>query len=224
MVVGGAMAESSFGRGARSTLAIALALGGTLCFALAAESDGKPLFKTDMRQQVRVRWVHYPVLFQPKIEDGCDGLGPEMVEVSEDGGPPLPVADLSLTRLPTIHAVVIDISSSRTEYLPAAVAAASQYATKIRPQDEMAVLTLGENLRMVEGFAPAREVAARLAAWGEKIRTSGLTALWDGLDDLLRYLAPRPERKVVILLSDGCDTASLLPRSSLDDPSQLAAI
>ena len=216
MVAGGARAGVWLARGMDRILATALLLNCVLGSSAAGRQP--PIIKTDKLEEVEVRWVHYPVLFEPKIENGCQGLGPEMVQITEDGGPPLPVADVSLNRLPTIHAVVIDVSSSRTDLLPVAVAAAAQYAAKTRPQDEVAVLTLGNNLRLVEGFAPARDLARRLQASSERFTASGLTALWDGLDDLLRYLAPRPEHKVVILLTDGCDTASLLPRSPLDRP------
>ena len=169
----------------------------------AADDDA---LESDFRQEVLVRRVRLPVRVSPRRADprACDGLTAAQIEVREDGEL-LPVEGFEASRLETIHAVLIDTSASMVDRLTRATDAAERYITRL-PEDEPVMLaTFGDNLVL---HSPLTRDRGELLDALDRVEVGHNTALHDALHYVVRYLSPRPERKVVVLLTDGCDSAS----------------
>ena len=122
--------------------------------------------------------------------------------VFEDGRPQ-PLIEVSRRRLPLSLTFLMDSSSSMTDKLDMARAAASEFVRRLGVDDQASVV----------GF-------------DSRVRASGSTALFNaiyiGLKDLERFKASAPEdlrRQAIVVLSDGDDTASTL---NFDDVLDLA--
>ena len=116
--------------------------------------------------------------------------------------------------VPLTAVLLIDRSASMYGLkLERAVDAAAQFARLLGPDDRLEIIAFNHRAERVHAFAddPAR-VAVSLAS----IRSTGSTSLYDallvGASDLVRARAGGlPEtREVIIVLSDGDDTASLV--------------
>lgn len=172
-------------------------------------SAAEPL-PSRLEEEVLVRRIRWPVRFEEKKEGACEGLLPSMVRVTEDGGAPLPVEEIDRRRMPTVHAILVDASGSRLPQVGATREAALAYIEGIRGEDPVMAALFGESLHLLLPLTRDRELAAATIGRPAALRAQGFTALWDSLYDLVRYLEDRPERKVIILLSDGCENRSMM--------------
>lgn len=184
------------------------------CLGLAAWTPALP---GNVREETLVRRIQWPVTIEPRVPNGCADASSETVKITEDGVE-VPVDVLERQRLPAIHTILIDTSSSMQWRLDAAKEAARTYLERL-PSDEPAMLaTFSDNLIVNEALTTDREALIQAL---EEIDSYADTALNDALYYIVRHLAGRSERKILILLSDGCDSASLSAHS-LDSVVDLA--
>jgi VWFA-related protein len=102
--------------------------------------------------------------------------------------------------------ILLDTSSSMSEELPAALAAADRFfETVLRPRDRAAVITFSNDARLAVRFTNNPEV---LAGGLAGVSASGGTALWDSLVYSLYYFSGVRGKRALILLSDGDDQGS----------------
>ncbi len=152
----------------------------------------------------------YPVL----------GLDARNFQVTEDGIPVtgLQVASAVNVEEPLAAVLTIDTSGSMTHAdLAQEKAAAIAFVQGLRPQDQVAVVAFSTHVQRLTGFTANREV---LAGAINELQPGGNTALYDALWDSVELSAEAPAlRRVVILMTDGVNTAS---RASLDDGLNLA--
>jgi len=165
-----------------------------------------------IEETVRVRRVHVPVFIEPTRKnraDACAALSANDVLVSEDGVPAA-VAALDDTLDDTLHAILIDTSVSMRARIDRAKAAAQSYVDRLDPDAQVLVASFDDNLIL---RTPPTTNRDRIAAAIQGLELGNNTALWDSLRYLIRYLEPFPGQKVVILLSDGEDSASIRNRA-----------
>jgi Ca-activated chloride channel family protein len=185
-----------------------------LCLGLAAWA---PAF-TAVQEETLVRRIQWPVTFEPRIQGGCDDLNPEDVIVREDGVR-MPVEALERRRMPAVHAIVIDNSTSMSTRIDAAKEAALAYLERLPAEEPAMLATFSDNLILHMPLTTDRQALTEAM---EKIEPYAGTALNDAVYYSVKHLATRPERKILVLLSDGCDTASMADRT-LEDIANLAA-
>jgi Ca-activated chloride channel homolog len=109
---------------------------------------------------------------------------------------------------PLAVAVVVDTSGSAIEAdMQKARNAVVDLANRLRPQDVLAVYTFGENgTQQVRDFSSTTKDLKPLL---KKLKGRGNTPLYDAILDATTELQQRPERRrVLILISDGGDSAS----------------
>jgi len=107
---------------------------------------------------------------------------------------------------PTLHALLIDTSESMNGKLDFVRETAREYLDTLDPQFERAlVATFDESVILLQ--APTAD-RARLKRAVDEVRLGGATALFDGLHAVLGELQTHRDRSVVLLISDGVDTAS----------------
>lgn len=105
-------------------------------------------------------------------------------------------------------ALLIDASvSMRGRRLQFALRAARAFAAGVEPEDEVSIQLFADRLLFESPFSSEAEVST---AGLEGVEAEGGTALNDHLYRALRQLESRQGRRVVVLLSDGVDSHSVL--------------
>ncbi len=132
------------------------------------------------------------------------GLRQEDFAIFQDGAIQK-IEHFSAEDAPFCAAVMIDASDSMRAKLGRARAAAAHFQSLIRDQDAVAVYAFGSVVEQIQDFSSSRAVSPRLAT----ARAGGRTRLYDGLRVVIEALDARPEqRRAIVLISDGADTAS----------------
>lgn len=114
-------------------------------------------------------------------------------------------------RLTTL--LVIDVSGSMNEAgkLDAAKKAADGYVDRMRPGDQVGLLTFNTQITLVQ---PVTTDHNALKSAIEKLQAGDYTAMYDGLVKGVENLQSVPGRKTIIVLTDGLDNRS---KSKEDD-------
>jgi hypothetical protein len=123
------------------------------------------------------------------------------------------IVELERARQPTIHALLIDTSGSMIGKLDYARQAASAYVAELRPGHERALIaSFDDSMILAHGVTSDRD-ALRQAI--DRLHVGGYTTMRDGLGYAFRELAGQDARPVVLLLTDGMDSASFYDRSEV---------
>lgn len=131
----------------------------------------------------------------------------EELELSEDGRRQ-PIVTFARGEVPFTAIVLVDSSLSMTgEKLAAARAGVQAFAAGMRPLDEARAVVFADGIRAVTPFSTFPEVLVAALAG---VHAGGGTALNDALRLALVQLERRQGRRVVVLLSDGVDSHSVL--------------
>ena len=131
-------------------------------------------------------------------------------QVFEDGAP----QEIRLFRredAPVAVGLVVDNSGSMQRKLPDVVAAAGEFAQSSNPQDQMFVIHFNEHVSpsLPHGSASTSDPQMLQAAMST-IHARGQTALYDAIAAGVAHVRQSPlQKKVLIVLSDGGDNASM---------------
>ena len=177
-----------------------------LCLA-AGPTPGQEPFESGILEDVLVDRVVWPVRFQPVTEGGCEDARADQVEVREDGRE-MRVTELGRHRLPTVHVLLIDTSGSMVPFFTDARQAASSYIHALPAPDRVVLASFDENLRLWVGPTFDRNAAIEALDRIDGHNTR-YTSLWDAVYNLLLYLDGISDRKVLVMVTDGCDSLSL---------------
>ena len=135
------------------------------------------------------------------------------------------VAFFQRNGLPLAVALLFDMSGSMQRTLPPLQRAATEFVRALAPEDVASVMSFGDTVRILQEFTADRsalERAIRLAP--AEGGTAFYTAVYVALTHLSATAASQsdgvPRRRVLVLLSDGKDTASLV---GFDDVLALAS-
>ena len=136
------------------------------------------------------------------------GLGRDDFRVEEDGKPQ-EVLEFSTEERPLRLALVLDTSGSMRDALREAQSAAVAFLDVLKEKDQALVIDFDDQVMLLQDMTAERE-GLRTAI----VSTSadGGTALYDAVHATLRRLARETERRAIVLLSDGGDTASVFSR------------
>lgn len=141
-------------------------------------------------------------------------------EVLDDGRPQkLTVFRKGLQ--PITAAVLVDTSASMTLNLELARGAAEQFVIRMFPGDTARVGSFSDRIDLSPRFTSDRD--ALLRSLGDDLHIGNPTVLWDAIGETMTALGPLGGRRVLLLLTDGIDTASrtlpttILERARVDD-------
>jgi VWFA-related protein len=110
---------------------------------------------------------------------------------------------------PVTVGLVVDHSTSMSSKLPEVIAAAQTFVAASRPDDQMFVVNFNEFVSTGPPDSPLTNRADLLTMAISSRPAIGMTALYDALlVGLERLKAGVPEKKVLVLISDGGDNAS----------------
>ena len=116
--------------------------------------------------------------------------------------------------LQPIRAVaLVDMSASMMPVIDLALAAAEQFVIRLRPDDLAKAGVFSAKISLTPEFTANRDT---LLAWLRKeLSFSNPTRLLDAVDQAITDLLPQTGRRVVIVFTDGCDTASTTSWSTI---------
>jgi Ca-activated chloride channel family protein len=147
-------------------------------------------------------------------------LSADDFQVMEDGRAQ-DVAYFSPANVPLSVSLVLDTSSSMDEEMPLSKQAAMDFIARLRPGDIAEVVSFDSK---VEVLQPLTSDRALLEGAIQRMRAGGSTALYNGVYIVLRQLEKlKPQsgddvrRQVIVVLSDGEDTSSLVTFEHLMD-------
>ncbi len=154
------------------------------------------------RESVDVRRVRIPVYFTPKRSGSCEAVDSASITVSEDGQE-LEVLHLDQTRLPALHALLLDTSESMADHVQILRNSAIDYARAL-PRGEPAMLTsFDDDLLLISGPTSDRDLFRQRT---ERLSFGYRSNLWDSVERAVDYLDAQDRRTLLIVLSDGCDS------------------
>ena len=193
----------NLGHRGRPTLWLAMAIAIAVAESIEVSAQGK-VFKSG------VDLVPLTVTVTDARGNYVTGLTSDDFEVFEDGERQSS-AFFAGGELPLDVALVLDTSSSMAESMPMVRKSATGLIRTLRSGDRSAVTAVSTTIAVPQ---PLTSDLGRVAAAIDGLRASGGTALYDGLYMALNELARQrrewseARRQVLVLLSDGIDTAS----------------
>lgn len=120
--------------------------------------------------------------------------------------------------------VLLDVSGSMKEAIPATKEAAVGFVNSLSKEDKIQITTFHEQIDTIYKLGKDFD-AAKASIW--KIRHRGDTALYDGVHAAIKSISHVPGRRVVIVLSDGVDDdgyGNQLSKRDLDEPLMLGIV
>ncbi|HET9369453.1 MAG TPA: VWA domain-containing protein [Vicinamibacterales bacterium] len=123
-----------------------------------------------------------------------------------DEGKVQPITNFTTDDAPLNAVVLIDTSASMTAGLELARYAAEQFVLRLWPGDRAKIGTFNEILTLSERFSRDRDELLRYIRGGQHVGNP--TRVLDAVDNAISTLVPEQGRKMILLLTDGCDTAS----------------
>jgi Ca-activated chloride channel family protein len=123
---------------------------------------------------------------------------------------------------PISLALLIDTSSSMTASLASAARSALTFADgALRDGDRCAVFSIRSVPRREQPLTSDRSAIEKVL---KGLTAGGETALYDSLASAIRELADEKNRKAIVVLTDGADTASLAAYSDIERQARIAGI
>ena len=118
--------------------------------------------------------------------------------------------------LQPIRAVaLVDVSASMMPVIDLAMSAAEQFVIRLRPDDAARVGVFSSRTWMSPAFTTNRDA---LLAWlRHDLPFNNPTKLFDAIDEAITDLLPESGRRVVMVFTDGCDTASQIGWSRIQE-------
>ena len=156
--------------------------------------------------KVNVKLVNVFVTVTDEHGAPIGSLGKDNFKVSEDGKEQKIAVFDKESALPLSIVLAVDTSLSTRRDLPLEVASGKRFAHAIlRAQDSLSVFQFSEIVNEVCQFTPDLKTVDHAL---DRIRLGSATALYDALYLGSRALEKRQGRKVMVVITDGGDTAS----------------
>lgn len=181
-----------------------------LTVALGAQTQDPPVFKAESNLVV----LHVNVFDKRFVPVAT--LSRDNFMVLEDDRPQT-VSFFSGEDVPVTVGLVIDNSSSMLTRRKMVVAGGMTFATTSHPEDELFIVSFTERVRMALPpgiqFTPNRSI---LEASLNRLAPGGQTAIYDAVIRALDHIEQaKHQKRVIIVLSDGDDTASTHDRDDM---------
>jgi len=139
-----------------------------------------------------------------------------------DNGKPAPIT-LFVTEVQPIAVVIaIDTSGSMTLVLDRVKDAAEAFLLRLLPKDRATILNFDDKVVPGPAFTADRDQLVRYLR--TKVQWGNGTRLWDAMYQGVAQVKAAPERKVVLVLSDGEDAGSHLGSSDVLETAQDAHV
>jgi Ca-activated chloride channel family protein len=187
----------------RALLFLALGLGPVQASGAPSAADAVPTISEDVVVK-RVRW---PIVVQPARRAdpaACATLAPEDFVVAENDQP-VRVTSVDREDGPVLYAFLVDVSGSMDPYIDDVKEALVAFVPTIRDGDAVMVASFADALTVHVEPTDRRDAVERAV---RDLPCGNRTALFDALREFLGRVEPMPGRRVVVVITDGADSAS----------------
>ncbi len=123
-----------------------------------------------------------------------------------DAGKPQTLTLFQSTFQPITATLLVDTSASMALSHERAVEAAEQFIIRLMPGDQARIGSFADKIRWATDLTPDRDRLLR--GLRENLDIGNPTRIWDSLDETREELAAPGGRRVVMVFTDGSDTAS----------------
>ena len=192
-----------------AALATLLAIG-VLVSAAAARQDSDPRESQDPTFRAGTRTVPVFVTVTDRIGRLVLDLRREEFQVLDDGRP-RPLSLFTRDLQPITAVVLLDASRSMVNALDTVLTAADHLVVRLMAGDRAMVGSFSDEIRFASDFTDDRDLLARQVNDLFGLRIGLGTSLWDAIDQAVQALTPHEGRRMVVVFTDGDDTASLTP-------------
>ena len=178
-----------------------------LASSVAVLADGQPVFRSSVRTV-------------PIYATALDGNGRLVADLTQgdfevlDNGKPVEISSFSNDPQPFSAVIMLDTSASMTEHLKLLNQAAEQFIIRMLPTDKAQVGAFNDKLQLSGAFESDRDA---LISSLRDLQFGNATRLWDGLMFSIEAFKGVDGRRVVLLFTDGDDTASKARFSDVAD-------
>ncbi|HKR33068.1 MAG TPA: VWA domain-containing protein [Terriglobales bacterium] len=183
------------------TVAMALAIA-SLLVPIAAQDSSEPTFKVD------VKLVNVYVTVTDQQGSPIGDLTKNDFSLSEDGVPQKISLFSKESQLPLSIVLAVDTSSSTRKDIRLELEAARKFIHSIiRPQDAISLYAFATDVsEMVSFTSKLHQIDSAI----NQVQVGGATSLYDAIYLASKALMKRRGRKVLVLITDGGDTASTI--------------
>lgn len=144
------------------------------------------------------------------------GLGSKAFRVFEDNRPQ-PIDQFAAEASPLELVIAIDISDSMTGAIDRVKESVRQFLSALRPGDRVTLAVFNEHFFVLA--PPSADLADRLKAL-DRIVPSGATSLHEAIVRSFDLFGKQRARRGLIVLTDGDDTSSRIPREEVERRSE----
>src|SRR5215470_3362286 len=190
--------------------AIRLCVGLTLAFFIAAGVGA-------VAQQPTFRSATQIVSLFATVFDAENRLVPDLAQEDFevfDNDKPQPLVVFRSENLPITAVVMLDTSGSMTGTISLLKAAAEQFVIRLLPEDKATVGAFNDKIELNSGFTNNRD---KLISQVKDLDYGNGTRLFDALGESLDALKGVEGRRVILVFTDGDDTASRVGRGTVLD-------
>jgi Ca-activated chloride channel family protein len=124
-----------------------------------------------------------------------------------DNGRPVALSVFSADPAPIGLGLMLDTSGSMESNLPLVITGAEQLIDRLGPDDRVRIGAFGTRTITSPGFTASHE--SLLEFLHTRVHAGGETPLWNAVDLMMVYLKDVPDRRVVLVFTDGYDTTTL---------------
>jgi Ca-activated chloride channel family protein len=178
-----------------------------LLLGLCVGQSGRRPTSGDEEEVIRVRTeeVLLPVSVLDEAGRPVGGLEADNFFIY-DNGVRQQITSFNRRRVPANIVLLLDASGSVFSQMRFIRAAARRFVQGLQPEDRVAVMQFADRVEVLQDWTSDREAVERAIAW--RYRPGERTTFYDGLYRAAVDVLPRVEgRRIVILLTDGIDTA-----------------
>lgn len=191
----------------RAALSILVAIG---LLAQATAAQQRRTFRSDVQT----------VPIYATVTDGDGRLVPDLerehFEIYDDGELQ-EITNFTTDVQPVSVVVMLDTSGSMTLHLDFLKRAAEQFVIRLLPDDRAKVGAFSQKIQVYPPGPFTSDRDALVNILRNNIQFGNPTALWDAIHVSMQELTPETQRKVVLIFTDGEDTASDLGRGDVVD-------
>jgi Ca-activated chloride channel family protein len=200
--------------GSRSIVPLAVALAGGLAASGVPHAQQPPPAGAQQRPVFRTGVENVAIYASVLDEFGelITDLTEDDFTVLDDGRPQRLTLFTSAFQ-PITAALLVDTSASMALSYEQAAAAAEQFVIRLMPGDQARAGSFADKIRWATEMTGDRDRLLR--GLRENLDVGNPTTVWDSIDETRRELASLGGRRVLLLFTDGSDTASRIARESL---------